>query len=320
METKILSSVNTNYINSVKQTPKTEAKKEQTTSSKVIKGISVAAAVGVTALAVGGIILRNKKMPNILKLSETINFREAKTLDEAIEYGTKTLGIKHYEGFKNEDLDVVNWINEGLTMCANKAKSKGQIVMPKKISYIDDIGEFAFKSGEIGEAGGSMDCYGTMQITKSIINDLKNTVIETVRNSNMTEEAQNEFIKGISTKRIFDTCSKLKFDENDATAWRGGTYSIITHEMGHLQHRHNMQNLKLYESLGTSRQRPEKLAKGAEELLELFNSKQDIIGKISSYAKESPKEFVAEVYSQLVHGVKVDDEIMELYKKFGGVV
>ncbi len=47
---------------------------------------------------------------------------------------------------------------------------------------------------------------------------------------------------------------------------------------------------------------------------------QKIAGKISWYAKEDPKEFVAETFNAMMSNVKVPDDVMDLYKYYKGPV
>ena len=71
---------------------------------------------------------------NISKqLAEHIDFQEAKTIEEAIEFGKKHLGIKSYKGFGEKDLEVINWFNEGLVNTSNAMK--GKLNGPNRIVY-----------------------------------------------------------------------------------------------------------------------------------------------------------------------------------------
>jgi len=69
----------------------------------------------------------------------------------------------------------------------------------------------------------------------------------------------------------------------------------------------------IYDESGTIK----KAGKYAKEFLE-SESEQYIASKISAYAKRSPLEFVAECYARLMHGEKLPDEVMALYKKYEG--
>lgn len=41
-------------------------------------------------------------------------------------------------------------------------------------------------------------------------------------------------------------------------------------------------------------------------------------GEVSLYAKEGVGEFVAEVYSKMINGEKLSDDVLALYKKYNG--
>ena len=45
---------------------------------------------------------------------------------------------------------------------------------------------------------------------------------------------------------------------------------------------------------------------------------QQIARKVSDYATESPLEFVAKAFSQLMEGKTFSDDVMALYKKYNG--
>ena len=53
----------------------------------------------------------------VVKLAEHIDFTPAKTTQEAIEFAKTKLGVKNYDD--SMSLDVMNWVNEGLTNINN---------------------------------------------------------------------------------------------------------------------------------------------------------------------------------------------------------
>ena len=65
---------------------------------------------------------------------------------------------------------------------------------------------------------------------------------------------------------------------------------------------------------------PKGLKDVCPDLYEHINNKsiQDIAGQVSQYSQEGIGEFVAEVYSGLISGTKFSDDVMALYKKYGG--
>ena len=82
-------------------------------------------------------------------------------------------------------------------------------------------------------------------------------------------------------------------------------FSEIYHEMGHLQHVTNANS-----SFSALDKKYEKL----------FEQSKKTAKKVSEYASTSPCEFVAECYAKMADGIKLDDDIINLYKKLGGVM
>lgn len=103
----------------------------------------------------------------------------------------------------------------------------------------------------------------------------------------------------------------------------GGPFQTINHEIGHVLHKENAGEKAyedmIYYSADSTRGEIEKAAR--RFISEIGDAKYyDIEGNISAYALTDPTEFVAETYSYLCNGVKFPDNIMELYKKFRGVI
>ena len=57
-----------------------------------------------------------------------------------------------------------------------------------------------------------------------------------------------------------------------------------------------------------------------KELTEWFNNTHNlkVSGEVSSYATENPAEFIAETFAGLAEGKAYSDDVMALYKKYGG--
>lgn len=109
-------------------------------NKKEKKGLSTKAKIGIgVGIALAGTIaflIYKGKFSEAKKLAENIEFTPAKTIDEAIAYGKKHLGIRSYSGFEEQDLEAINWVNEGLTNVSNRMK--GKLRMPKHIMYCSD--------------------------------------------------------------------------------------------------------------------------------------------------------------------------------------
>ena len=89
--------------------------------------------------------------------------------------------------------------------------------------------------------------------------------------------------------------------------------------MGHIQHEHSAGSRK-YIMMGKPKELDAAGIKDKTITNEFLNDKkkQQIAGQISLYAQESPLEFVAETYAELIRGSEVSKEVMELYEKYHG--
>lgn len=86
-------------------------------------GIGIAAALTATALLLRGKV--GAAQEEVVKLAEHIDFTPAKTTKEAIEFAKTKLGVKNYDD--SMPLDVMNWVNEGLTNINNVRKGKAKL-------------------------------------------------------------------------------------------------------------------------------------------------------------------------------------------------
>lgn len=86
-------------------------------------GLGIAAALTAAALLLRGKV--GAAQEEAAKLAEHIDFTPAKTTKEAIEFAKTKLGVKNYDG--SMPLDVMNWVNEGLTNVNNVRKGKAKL-------------------------------------------------------------------------------------------------------------------------------------------------------------------------------------------------
>lgn len=86
-------------------------------------GVGIAAALAATALLLHGKV--GAAQEEVTKLAEHIDFTPAKTTQEAIEFAKTKLGVKNYDD--KMPLDVMNWVNEGLTNINNVRKGKAKL-------------------------------------------------------------------------------------------------------------------------------------------------------------------------------------------------
>ena len=180
--------------------------------------------------------------------------------------------------------------------------------MPKTITYK------SFENNENGVVGGWMNARGEMAISKEYINQIKYAVKEYIQVSAKDKNAEQNIINQLNNKQNFTNymnifTNLLKKYPETSNEYVKHTYtsnfSVINHEMGHLQHCVNTKS---------------NLVDLDEKSFELFTNSKDIASNISKYAETSPTEFVAECFSKIVDGHKLDDKTMELYKQLGGYI
>lgn len=101
-------------------------------------------------------------------------------------------------------------------------------------------------------------------------------------------------------------------------------FNTLLHEHGHRAHYLAVGNKKLYWKMGKLNEIKEAGIKDFSIYNEFMSDKiQNVIKScpfLGDYARTSPCEFVAEVYSALINDIKLPENIMELYKKYHGPV
>lgn len=322
----------------------------QTQSTKT--GLSKNAKLGLGALALVGIgaaayILSRGKIGNkpAQQLAEHIEFQPAKTIEEARAFAKDRLGV-HYSDI--DDLEVVNFFNEWITGLHNKCKIIDKSSYPKFIANYSRLGEgelaclcdSTLKVGReegyvmgvnmplIKNFGSSMDkwiCDGSV-IAK---NKTGNYVIT-------NKSYDTEFTRNL-VKRMNEYNPKTTFKEKnriilDIMGLQDGKivngkiqeihyhdFHCLNHELGHLRHQEAVNNYNLMKKVDEFNA----LSQPVSDITHEFVTNpqiQQTARKVSDYATESPLEFVAETFSQLMEGKTFSDDVMALYKKYGGPV
>lgn len=104
----------------ISQKPQSENVEKKGLSTSAKWGIGTVAVLGLGALAY---VLTKGKIgsKSVQQLAEHIEFKTAKTIEEAKAFAKENLGISKY---KLENLEVANYVNEGLVNISNKFKGK----------------------------------------------------------------------------------------------------------------------------------------------------------------------------------------------------
>lgn len=264
------------------------------------KGLSSGAKWGLGTLAVASLatlayVLSKGKVGSkqTKQLAEQIEFKESKTMDEAKKFAKENFGIKlDFE----DNLFAANFINESCVNVSNAMKGKAHF--PKKI-------DFGIINNNKNVAGG----YSHISNVLTLRN-----VGKEINNSEMRINFYDAFNKTLKTQNSYLEYSKKLHQNNDIF---NNMRLTIYHELGHCNH---YAICKDYEKMGKLKELEYNFISDKSITNEFLNNKtiQETAGKISDYAKESPSEFVAETFAQLIEGKKLSEDVIALYKKYGG--
>ena len=264
-------------------------KKGLSTGAKWGIGLGLTTLIGLVAY----LISRGRAgAKSVKQIAEHIDFKEAKNMDEAIKFAQENFGIKLDLG---DNLFAANFINESCVNVSNKMK--GKAYFPKKIKFGSVDGN--------GRAPG-----GFCKSENIIIIDCKNSFINTsgtdfysIFNRNLKEKYHDNYSKFIKEKEDLSIISIMR--------------KLIYHELGHCNH---AAICKDYHKMGKLKELGFVVDKSITK--EFLNTKsiQETASKVSDYAKESPAEFIAETFAGLIEGKTYSNDVMALYKKYGGPI
>lgn len=130
---------------SIELSTKLEEKKKITKKDKLKKWAIGFGGTVATIVAASFIIVHRKgvRLSKLYKeklvlsnLPEKLNFKEAKTIEDAIKYAKEVLGIKEID--KRFTLEALNIANKGITDVSNA--NKGKLFIPKRLQYKESTG------------------------------------------------------------------------------------------------------------------------------------------------------------------------------------
>ena len=241
-------------------------------------------------------------------------FKPVETLEEATRRGIEEYGLK---AFKFNDIDVAN----DALYVLHKIKSKTNAPLG-----ITEIIEKPILGNDPNIAAWIYSAKGEMEVAKcGIIADAISRIgcLGQQVPANKIKEYMN-LLQKMSKGEIpmFQLTKDMETMGLKASMLHELPFQAIIHEQGHRAHFLTVGNEELYCKM---RKLEDIKACGITDfsILEEFMSEevQDIISSwkfLGDYAKTSPTEFVAEVYSALIHDIKVPDNIMKLYNKYHG--
>lgn len=252
--------------------------------------------LGLCALALLGIgtaayILSRGKLGSkqTKQMAEYIEFKEAKTMEEAKKFARDNFGI----GLElDNNLFAANLINDVCTNVNNKMK--GKAIFPKKVCFKD--------------------------LSKKNCNAQYNYIKNRLElNSN---GITGHYIKGVGEVnflKLFNegnsTYSKIKQHNNVVEEMQ----FTLTHELGHCNHYAKCKNALKMLSLKELERDCIKDKHFTENFLQDVRDNKLIKEFHRDYALTSPAEFIADTFACKMLGKDIPKEVEEIYIKYGGV-
>lgn len=310
------------------------SKTKQVANEGMSSGTKWAIGLGLTALVGAGIFLATRgkvKKPFQVtppkQLAECIEFKPAQTIAEARDFAKNKLGV-YMSGI--DDVDVANGINEWLSglknakgtypkviadgtkqlgdncslagLCVDKDVGNIMFVNTRSFKNFDDtIAQFVKENGLLKKTASGQyefvsDIYKT-DFGQELLNRINNFDLKTA-----TYKDKNRIF--VDLKRMLDgEIVNGKVKETVAS-----DFYFFNHELGHMRHNEVCAN---YAELSAEN-------KGSKIIKDFLNEERDVASKVSQYATADPAEFVAETFAYLLDGRKFSNDVLDLYKKYGG--
>ncbi len=332
---KIKNNVSINYNkidNSIKKINKPNKK-----NKNFNKKISSALFLFTLTSACAFLFVKNQKKP--VFLSSEINFTPSKTMEEAIEFAKNKLKISDY--YLN-DLDCANYVNESIVQFNNLSKDKKRIidiVVPLQNNYLTaSMGHGLFKrvlfinenmlKKELKPSQNDLGLIKTALLSPEIqLSENQKEIFEKVLRGSeklsISEKVRANFYLTQLELFFSKMFSRTRKQNEKTKISECSKFHVCFHEIGHELHRNNV-GKKLFKQYNYYGKDPSALSllMAKERFKEELGSENfaRIVKNVSYYAAISPDEFVAEVFSGILGGIKYDDKIMELFKKYGGVL
>ncbi|MCQ2738773.1 MAG: hypothetical protein MJ237_00940 [bacterium] len=249
----------------------------------------------------------------VQQLAEHIDFKQATTYEEAIQFGKTHLGIKDYKGFGEKDLDVINWLNEGFVNVSNKVKGKAR--MPNIVKYAEQTddtlqGVDRFKKVMLIDKRtyGNIDLAVQNDIDK-IVTIGSNGKMDVLKPDSCSQEDFQSIVHNIrlfiTKKNTMTYKEKVRLYENlreyglnillERPYKPVSEFGTIYHECWHL-----LDPKLLSRSMSKS------------------SIDQKIAKTVSDYATSNEGEYIAEVGKRYMEGLPLTKEAVDLYNKLGG--
>lgn len=308
------------------------------------EGVSTGTKWGLGALALAGIgtavyfATRGKVgAKQAQQLAEHIEFKPAKTVEEAKKFAQEKLRLHLDDNLK--DVELINFINEGITNFHKKTnfkhKNLGFVQYDKNLH--EDSLEFARGLLKDNKIGFNINPSYIENIEKTITSSIDDFIKEgsllnkngrfelygTAKKVNFSKDLEELITKYKTNPKNLSLKEKISLDfwindlieainSGSTNFQKKSPFHVIYHEIGH--DLHAIEGAKWLEEITTGR-----ISAKTQSLCNEFKNKHiQIAGQVSEYACTNPAEFVAEVYAKCLNGQTFSDDVMALYKKYGG--
>lgn len=247
---------------------------------------------------------------DMLQLEPKIEFKKAESVEEAEEYAKLNFKIKD---FKVNDLEVANWINEGLTVLSNKFN--GKVYMPRKVVYgkSNRKADASYRSftdtlfiKEISDKRISLSQkLSDIDLTKiplgsrfeQFCHDYENlNNISKIEKKNLLYSIANSIdiiSKLIKQPEITNNLPEL-IESNAFGHVYAGRFALLFHEMGHVFETKS----RTFNPLRNSY-----FAKASKDMI------------MPDYSLSKYQEFVSEIFAGILEGDKYPKNITDLFEK-----
>lgn len=317
--------------------------KKESLSNGAKWGLGALALAGVATLAY---VLSKGKVGSkqAKQIIEQVEFKPAKTIEEAKKFALDKFDVSYN---KIEDLEAMNFFNEWLTGIHNKCSIIDKSSYPKFISNMNTLEDSAlFCLCDDTLKYGNKEGY-VMGVNMSIIKNFDKSMDKWICDSGVitknkegkfviiSDAYDTEFVRGLTKRMNEYNSNTTTFKEKnriilDIMGIQDGKiingkiqevhyndFHCLNHELGHLRHQECIDTYKQMKKIEEFQKQGEQISDITKEFV--TNAQiQETAKKVSDYAPESPLEFVADVFAQLMEGKKFPDDVMALYKKYGG--
>ena len=281
------------------------------------KGAKWGIGLGVTALAATGVYLATKGKVGsnkVKQLAEHIDFKPAKTYEDAIQFGKTHLGIKEYKGFEAKDIDVINWLNEGFVNVSNKVK--GNIQTPNIIKYTEQADDTLLAVDRFKERMlVDKRTYGNIdQSIQSKLDDFITKNTDGTVGLPMADCSAEDFKLFKNLIRDFNVSKRNGTSMSFKDKVR--LYEILDEyadSLGHYTYKPVSEFGRIYHECWHLLD-PKILTRSKS----VSTIDKTIARTVSDYATTTEAEYIAEVGRKYMEGIPLSEDVMALYKKYGG--